>query len=120
MSETAVTLSTIIIFTHDMQRLAAFYRQGLQLAEPQPTGPDHLGWPLANLYFGFDQIDVNQQHPGGVTPWFEVPNLDEAYSRFLAAGASVRYEPTRKPWGGYLASLYDLDGNIFGLSEAQT
>lgn len=114
-----ITISTIIIFTDDRHRLAAFYQKGLQLDAPQPNGSNHLGWQLANTYFGFDEINIGQQHPGGTTPWFEVDDLEAAYQRFLEAGAASRYGPTQKPWGAYLASLLDLDGNLFGLSQRQ-
>jgi predicted enzyme related to lactoylglutathione lyase len=70
------------------------------------------------VYLGFDVLE-RQAGPSScsVTIWFEVSDLPVAFDRCVAAGARVRYPPSRKPWGGYLASLYDPDGNIFGLSE---
>lgn len=120
MNQTAVsptTVHTIIIFTNQMKQQAAFYRQGLDLEEPQATGSDHLGWPLPNLYFGLDQTDEKIVPSQTVTLWFAVNDLAAAFDRFRALGAKVRYPPTTKPWGATLASLFDLDGNLFGLTQ---
>lgn len=112
-----VGCDTIIIFTSRMTELAEFYRRGLDLPEPSPHGPSHLGFRLENLYFGFDQVDDDSVGGVGVTPWFAVPDLDAAFRRFVAAGAVVRYPPTLKPMGDTLASLHDPDGNVFGLVQ---
>ncbi len=111
-------LETTIVFTHDMRRLAAFYRDGLGLSEPEPTGDRHLGFTLPGVYFGFDQVDASTAvTPGAVTLWFTVDDLQATFERFEALGARVKYPPSRKPWGGFLAALHDPDGNHFGLSE---
>ncbi len=117
MNETAVSIHTVIIFTNNMHQLADFYKQGLNLSDPQPTGEDHLGWPLSNLYFGLDQVDGNLTPSQAITLWFAVDDLEAAFNRFVALGAAVRYPPTQKPWGATLASLHDLDGNLFGLTQ---
>jgi hypothetical protein len=38
----------------------------------------------------------------------------------MALGARLRYAPLTKPWGDVLASLYDLDGNLIGLSQRKS
>jgi predicted enzyme related to lactoylglutathione lyase len=50
--------------------------------------------------------------------WFEVEDIQSVFDRFNELGATVKYPPSKKPWGGYLAALYDPDGNLFGLSQA--
>ena len=117
-TETSVTLDTVIIFSPNMVELAAFYQEGFQWGDPQAQGDAHLGFPLPNLYFGIDRIEAGVlPAPGATTIWFEVDDLDATYERFVSSGAGVRYGPTRKPWGAILASLTDLDGNWFGLSQ---
>ncbi len=114
-----VACDTMIFFTPRMRELADFYRVGLDLPPAIPHGDAHLGFRLDNLYLGFDQVDDHSTPSGvaGVTPWFAVPDLDAAFERFVDAGATVRYPPTLKAMGDILASLEDLDGNVFGLVE---
>lgn len=113
-------LDTVIIFTHQMERLADFYQKGLGFTGELNRSPGHLGFSLDDqIYLGFDEIDkhVHASDNGGVSLWFAVNDLDLAFQRFVQAGASVRYAKKKLPMGDTLASLHDLDGNIFGLVE---
>lgn len=111
-------LDTIIIFTHRMEQLADFYRQGLGLGEPNRHGETHLGFMLAEgVYLGFDQVDDPYHGQGGVSLWFDVDDIEATFERFVSLGADVRYPPQEKPMGDVLASLHDPDGNIFGLVQ---
>lgn len=115
-------LDTVIIFTSQMKELASFYQQGLKLGDPEENNRLHIGFRLsAHHYLGFDQVEgveVVEKKQGGCTPWFRVENLDETVQKFIELGAGVRYQRKETPWGDILGSLYDLDGNIFGLSES--
>jgi predicted enzyme related to lactoylglutathione lyase len=110
--------NTIIYFTTRMTELADFYRRGLDLGKPQSHGGNHLGFRLAGgVYLGFDQVDEARPGFGGPTVWFAVDDLQATFDRFVVLGAAVRYPPVLKPMGDVLASLHDLDGNVFGLVE---
>ncbi len=114
-------LDTFIIFTSQMEALAKFYEKGLNLDPPAESNNQHIGYPLqGGDYLGFDQVDGVEPvdaRPGGVTLWFRVGNMAETVERFLQLGAGVRYKRKETPFGEVLASLYDLDGNIFGLAQ---
>jgi predicted enzyme related to lactoylglutathione lyase len=111
-------LHTVIINTRQMEALAAFYQAGLELDPPQPTADNHLGFHLPNVYLGFDLVqDTPENYPGAVSLWFAVEDLEATFQRFVDLGARVRYGPTRKPWGGYLAAVFDPDGNVVGLTQ---
>lgn len=115
------TLHTVIISSERIQDLAEFYRTGLQLPDPRPTGDDHLGFQLPNVYFGFDQVESRPSGPSGaVSLWFAVEDLDATFRRFEDVGATVKYPPTKKPWGAVLATVLDLDGNVVGLAQRGT
>ena len=114
---TNATLDTVIIYSRYLARLADFYGRGLELGEPSATGDDHLGFQLPESYLGFDRADDPREHPGAVTLWFEVDDLDAAFDRFVALGAEVKFPPTKKPWGGILAAVFDPDGNVVGLAQ---
>lgn len=112
------TLGTAIIYTARLRELAEFYRSGFELPEPIPMGPDHLGFELGEFYLGFDQVrGIAGRSPGAVSLWFTVDDLGATYERLLALGAKSKYPPTDKPWGGRLAAVFDLDGNLLGLSQ---
>lgn len=110
-------LDTVIIFTERMEELARFYQEGLQLG-PFESSPRHLGQSLGAVYLGFDQVEqVQGSPPAAITLWFTVEDIQSAFDRLVALGAKVNYPPTQKPWGALLAAVYDLDGNVLGLSQ---
>ena len=116
-TNTNAVLQTVIIQTSKMETLAEFYAQGLELGEAVATGGDHLGFPLPNLYFGFDKVDRAPEPSGTISLWFEVNDIEATFKRFEASGARVQYPPAKKPWGAMLAAIYDPDGNLFGISQ---
>jgi lactoylglutathione lyase len=108
----------VIIETGQLKRMAEFYRQGLELPEPEATGDDHLGFSTGSVYFGFDRVERERKEmPGPISVWFEVDDLEASFRRFTELGAEVRFPPTKKPWGAILAAVMDPDGNIVGLSQ---
>ncbi|MGB7094114.1 MAG: VOC family protein [Anaerolineales bacterium] len=116
-NSTDAILQTVIIQTGHLKTMADFYAHGLELGESSATGGDHLGFPLLNLYFGFDQVEGAPAPSGVVSLWFEVDDIEATFKRFGEFGAKVSYPPTKKPWGAVLAALYDPDGNLFGISQ---
>ncbi len=113
-----VTIDTVIIVTSRMKELAEFYQEGLQLSPPHSHSDNHLGFPIAGTYLGFDQVEnVEVTYPGAVSLWFRVDDIEATFNRFKQLGAKVKYPPTKKPWGDTLAALYDPDGNLIGLAK---
>lgn len=112
-------IDTVMIFSTQMRRLAKFYQRGFELEAPQAHSDNHLGFQIGSLYLGIDQVETAGETPGNVSLWFRVNDLEATFHRLVALGAGVRYGPTQKPWGDRLASLYDLDGNLIGLSQRQ-
>lgn len=111
-------LETVIIFTSRMEQLAKFYKEAFDLGEYSPS-PGHLGQQVGPVYFGFDQVEEMTVESQSVTLWFTVDDIQATYERLIALGAQERYPPTEKPWGAVLAAVYDLDGNMVGLSQRQ-
>jgi catechol 2,3-dioxygenase-like lactoylglutathione lyase family enzyme len=109
-------MDTAIILTSNLEAMADFYGQGLELGEAARTGPDHLGFAMPNAYLGFDRVDDPPSTSGVLSLWFRVDDLEGTFERFKELGAGVKYGPTTKPWGDTLAAMYDLDGNLFGLA----
>lgn len=111
-------LETVIIFTSQMEELAQFYKKAFDLDEYNPS-PGHLGQQVGPVYFGFDQVEEMTAASPSVTLWFTVDDIQATYQRLRSLGARDRYPPTQKPWGAVLAAVYDLDGNMVGLSQRQ-
>lgn len=110
-------LETVIVFTEQMEELAAWYQQALGLPSFEAS-PGHLGQRLGATYLGFDQLDSDlADGKPGVTLWFTVDDVEAVFDRLLAMGAKVRYPPNHKPWGAWLASVYGPDGNIIGIAQ---
>ena len=113
-------LETVIIFTERMEALAAFYQEDL-LLDSYERSPKHMGQRVGPVYLGFDQVDsLDGDSRAGVTLWFTVDDIQAAFDRLVAMDARVRYPPSQKPWGGFLACVYDPDGNMLGLSQRQS
>lgn len=116
-----VRMSTVIIYTTDLPGSSAFYREALDLPDPDTDIPGHVGWKMGEAYFGFDSIGSwAGKPPSAVTLWFSVPDLFRVHGRFLALGAKERMAPERKSWGAILSALYDPQGNIVGLHQSGT
>jgi predicted enzyme related to lactoylglutathione lyase len=114
-NEQGTALETVIIFTTKMETLAQFYQEAFDLGEVN-LSPGHIGMQVGSVYLGFDQMEEDMD-VGGVTLWFTVDDIQAKFDRLVAMGAKVRYPPSQKPWGGFLAALYDPDGNMIGLSQ---
>ncbi|UCH32164.1 MAG: VOC family protein [Candidatus Bathyarchaeota archaeon] len=117
-NKTNATLDTVIICTSRLRELAEFYKLALQLPEPQAQGEDHLGFQLPEIYLGFDRIDEDRFiHPGAISLWFRVDDIEKTFARLKKLGATTKYPPTKKPWGDTLAAAFDPEGNIIGLAQ---
>jgi predicted enzyme related to lactoylglutathione lyase len=110
-------LETVIIFTSRIDVLAQFYQQALDIG-PYERAPGHLGCQVGAIYLGFDQVDgAICSRGGGVTLWFTVDDLQATFDHIVDMGGRIRSPPEEKPWGARLASVYDPDGNVLGLSQ---
>lgn len=112
------SLETVIIFSPVYESLADFYQRAFDLGEASRS-PRHVGFQVGSVYLGFDETETEVM-AGGVSLWFTVDDIQAVYDHLLDLGAKSRYPPSQKPWGGYLASLFDPQGNIIGLAQRGT
>jgi uncharacterized protein len=124
-------LSLVTLGVRDVVRARGFYAA--------------LGWPCDALepdsaicfvrldgavlaLFGWDDLAADAglapvaQSAGfrGVTLAHNEPSaadVDRAYERFLAAGATVVKQPGPTPWGGYSGYVADPDGHVWELAH---
>lgn len=116
------SLSAVVFFSNDPQRLAAFYEQNLGIAFANEShGPmhDHLEGQLGELHVAVLKGRGPDAQGGGVAPTFRVGELDAFVQRLHGAGVA----PTRKIMdlgdGKRLATFRDPDGNTFSLVEVK-
>jgi len=113
-------ISYINIFVTDFEKTIAFYRDksGLVLDCSSPkdgyasfaAGGVRLGITLP----GADYAELVGRHTG---VGLEVADLEADHARLVALGVHFTMRPTRQPWGGFIAMISDVDGNVFYLDE---
>jgi len=110
------------VFVSDLSRAMAFFQEtlGLALEHGAPehgyasfaAGPIRLGLAVA----GPDQGELVGRHTG---LGFMVADLAAEHARLAAKGVHFEMEPTRQPWGGFMALFADPDHNVYYLDEIQ-
>ncbi len=130
MSTLPVLELRVALTTHDFERLATFYREGLGL-EPAQVWPEDHGRALV-LDMGkatlevfderqaetVDQIEVGRRISGQVRCALQVPDLQAATKRLLAHGATLVHPPVVTPWGDQNVRFQDPDGMQITLYQA--
>ncbi len=114
-------LYAVRIFTYDWPRAVAFYRDtlGMELVFES----DAIGWAqfkVGESHIGIERCDPADEETKVMVGRFvgvslEVEDIDETYAKLLAKGVEFTGKPERQVWGGTLAHLIDLDGNIVTL-----
>ena len=117
-------IGSINIGVTDLDRAVGFYRDvlGLELQFSEPTHA-YARFDLGGVNFGVISHDISNPEAAAFTGRhtglnLEVADLDTAVGALKARGVSFAMEPTRQPWGAYMALLSDPDGNLFYLQAA--
>lgn len=120
---TSPELWYINIFVSDLKRAVAFYRDTLGLPlQFQEEGFGYASFAPKGVRLGLARLDANDpesqpllgRHTG--IGW-GVPDLSAAYENLKAKGVRFKTAPTKQPWGGFMATFADPDGNLFYLDE---
>jgi len=113
-------IAYVNLFVSDLDRAVEFYSEKLGLSlefsdsehgyASLSAGPIRLGLALP----GPDQQELLGRHTG---IGFSVEDLAAEHARLVRLGVAFTMEPTKQPWGGFMALASDPDGNIFYLDE---
>lgn len=110
-------LATVIYHVPDLDRAKAWYAAVFQ-QQPYFDQPFYVGFNIAGYELGLHPSgDANPAGPGGVVGYWRVPNIDDAFRHFVAAGATVVAEIQDVGEGIKVATLSDPFGNAVGLIE---
>jgi predicted enzyme related to lactoylglutathione lyase len=85
-------------------------------AEPIADAPYYVGWRVADQDIGLIPGGHDNGMTGAVVYW-EVDDINASVDRLLAAGATVQQKPSNVGGGKIVATMADVDGNVFGLSQ---
>ena len=108
------------VFVSDLERAIAFYRDTLGLALMHGA-PEH---GYAAIAAG--SISLGLAVPGEADAaligrhtgvGFAVDDLEAEHARLVSAGVTFPMAPSRQPWGGFIATFEDPDGNLYYLDE---
>ncbi len=109
------------IFTTQMQRMVAFYRDVVGLEQHSDHG-DFITFdirPGLRLNIGrHSQIGVDgSMDPYRVMLNLGVDDIHAVHARMLKGGAEFIRPPEQEAWGGWIATFRDPDGNTLQLMQ---
>ena len=114
----------INLHVRDVDREVAFFRDvvGLELQFSDPSFhfarfDAGIGFAVAGGGEPKDEAAPFIDRLSGIG--FVVEDVDAAFAEMKARGARFTMEPSRQPWGGYMAMFADPEGNLFYLDSAQ-
>jgi len=127
-------LGYAILYVKDVPRSVAFYEDAFGLRRrfvheagmyaEMDTGATTLsfaanGLAKSNLPCGFRENSLAGP-PAGFEVAFTTEDVQAAYDRALAAGATAVAAPATKPWGQMVAFVRDKDGIVIELCSPST
>ena len=114
-----MNIAYVNVFVADLERSIDFYSKlGLKLTLSADehgyasfdAGPVSLGLAVP----GAEQGELVGRHTG---VGFAVDDLVKEHARLEGIGVEFTTPPTKQPWGGFMATFADPDGNIYYLDE---
>lgn len=111
------------VFVTDLDRAVAFFQRTLGL--PLQFREDQFGYASftpKGVRFGVARVDPASPEAASMVGrhtgvGFGVADLSAAYEELLAKGVRFTMVPTKQPWGGFMATFADPDGNVFYLDQ---
>ena len=109
----------VILWTDDVERLAAFYTDVLGLT-PHSTRPGFVAYEFGNVRLSIgrhDRVSGEARDPYRVMVNLAVGDIHGVYSRLRGKGVLFLRPPEQEGWGGWVATFKDADGNILQLLQ---
>lgn len=105
-------LGEVCILTHDVVRLANFYK-GLLEIDNESNDAVHQTIIANETMLTIFHDGQERNHMGqNMCLAFTVDDIDKEYQRVVSLGAEIMEAPARRPWGAVNMSFADPDGNI--------
>jgi predicted enzyme related to lactoylglutathione lyase len=102
------------IYTHDLERATAFYRDALSLPLVHDEGPARIFRVAPGGYLGVCVASEERPSvPQGICLSLVIDDVDGVYARLEAAGVATKGPPEALPqFGIYSFFLQDPDGHL--------
>lgn len=111
----------VIIWTEPdrHEAMAAFYRDVLGLkARSDREGFINFEWGRMRLTVArHSEVSGTSGDPKRVMVNLRTERITEVHRRLVAAGVEFVRPPEREPWGGWIATFADPDGNVVQLMQ---
>jgi predicted enzyme related to lactoylglutathione lyase len=108
-------LDNVIIATHDKARLLSFYHDVLGL--PHATTNKLISNGILLHPMQHSAVQGPPAEPYRVMLTFTVADIHATAERLHKRGVVFVREPEREPWGGWVATFCDPDGNYLQLMQ---
>ena len=109
----------VIIWTEDLERLAAFYQDVVGLI-PHSVQPTFVSYSFGEMRFSLgvhEQVSGPSRDPYRVMINLGVTEIHRVYERLKERGVAFIRPPEQEHWGGWVATFQDPDGNILQLLQ---
>ena len=109
----------VILWTDDVERLAAFYTDVLGLT-PHSATPEFVAFSFRNVRLSIgrhDRVSGEARDPYRVMVNLAVGDIDEVCGRLRGKSVFFLRPPEQERWGGWVATFKDPDGNILQLLQ---
>jgi predicted enzyme related to lactoylglutathione lyase len=109
----------VIIWTEDLDRLFAFYRDTLGLT-PHSIRPHFIAFRWGDMRLSLGQhakVTGPSRDAYRIMINLGVEDIHREYTELRARGVTFLKPPTQEEWGGWIATFFDPDGNILQLLQ---
>ncbi len=110
-------LRTAIYHVNDLEKAKSFYSQALGI-QPYFDQPFYVGFNVGGFELGLVPVEPGSQAgAGGVTAYWGVASMQDAWKHILGAGAAAVSQPQDVGEGIQVATVADPFGNAIGIIE---
>ena len=109
----------VIIWTEDLDKLLAFYRDTLGLT-PHSVRSDFVSFKWGGVRLGIgvhSAVTGKSREPYRVMVNLGVDDIQKEYQRLKAKGVAFVRPPEEEHWGGWVSTFSDPDGNTIQLMQ---
>ena len=111
----------VIIWTEDLDTLAAFYRDTLGLT-PHSVRPDFVSFKWGGMRLGIGRhsdVKGRTKEPYRIMVNLGVDDIQEMYETLRTGGVRFIRPPQQEHWGGWVSTFSDPDGNTIQLMQLE-
>ena len=108
-------LKTIIYPVKDTEKAKAFFTK-LVGSEPYVDSPYYIGYKLGDQEIGLNPNGHAQGMTGPIS-YYHVDDIKGYIENLKSEGAETLQEPNEVGGGRWIATIKDIDGNVYGLIQ---